>query len=108
MLCWAIHIHVLQAAEIDLDQPNAAGLTIRQIVQQQGEHQAATSGSRSEASSSPASSIDSGQAAAAASRSAASRAATEGIGSRAQGEEDDWLDKLAYEMSYDDGGGFQG
>jgi hypothetical protein len=100
-----------QAAGIDLDKPNAAGFTIRQIVQQQkqaGAH--ATPGSNSDASG-PTSSIESAEADLAAGPAAASAgpaaAAGAGVGLHRE-EEDDWMDKLAYEMSYDDGGGFHG
>lgn len=104
----------MQAAGIDLDLPNAAGFTIRQIVQQQQQagSQAAT-GSRSDTGS-PASSYNSEEAAAgkaaagaAATSAHAGAAAKPGVGLH-KDEEDDWLDKLAFEMSYDDGGGFHG
>jgi hypothetical protein len=103
------HGHAAQAAGIDLDKPNAAGFTIRQIVQQQkqaGVH--AAPGSNSDASG-PTSSIESAEADLAAGPAAASAGATAGAGvGLHREEEDDWMDKLAYEMSYDDGGGFHG
>lgn len=116
---WCCRPLSLQEAGIELDQPNAAGFTIRQIVQQQQQqpHQAGdgagTAGSRSDASS-PSDSYDSQDMAAAAAVATAHAAASvraaaghRGVG-LVQGEQDDWMDKLAYEMSYDDGGGFQG
>lgn len=102
-----------QAAGIDLDLPNAAGFTIRQIVQQQQQAGSqAAAGTRS-GTGSPTSSYNSEEAAAAkaaagaAATSARTRAAKPGVGLH-KDEEDDWLDKLAFEMSYDDGGGFHG
>lgn len=113
-----------QAADIDLDKPNAAGFTIRQIVQQQQQQQGQGTQSAIQASSSDDttsshsdSGTDSGAEAAATSHhrtTAHTRQASRLPAAAAGAEEhrhldgtDDWLDKLAYEMSYDDGEGFQ-
>lgn len=124
VLCtvWVSACCLAQAADIDLDKANAAGFTIRQIVQQQqqqagGPHPDSparpnSSGSvRSRGTHSPVSSTDTDRAAAVAAAAAAGAAAAKsgyglsGAAAAAVEDEDDWMDKLAYEMSYDDGGG---
>lgn len=113
-VCFVDLLHpCLQAADIDLDQPNSAGFTIREIVQQQKQQEqteatdlGVAASEEGPGASSPTSSYNSKEevAAAAAGTKAAATASSHGHCV----DEEDWLDKLAYEMSYDDHGGFAG